>query len=177
MKGMKIMFFVMIASFLIAGLWSKYPIIKDSVHFVLDPTAGFLLKINIYFGMFVVVFIITLITTLAQKYGTNQEELKRIKQEQKILQEEMKKYKEHPEKLLELQKKQFEFLPKTMDLTMKPLIYTFIPFVLFFRWFADYFSSADLISFRFFGFLSWFWFYLIASIIFSSALRKVLKLA
>jgi len=171
---MKIMLLVMVISFLIAGLWNKFPAISNSVHAVLDPTAGKLLAINIYFGMLVVVFVFTFATSLAQKYGTNQEELKKIKGEQKILQEEMKKYKEHPEKLLELQKKQLEFLPKTMDLTMKPLIYTFIPFILFFRWFNDFFTVNP---FKFFGFLSWFWFYLIASIIFSSILRKLLKVA
>lgn len=164
----------MAASLLIAGLWSKFPIISQAVHFILDPTAGYLLKINIYFGMLIVVFVFTFATTLAQKYGTNQEELRKMKGEQKILQEEMKNYKEHPDKLLELQKKQLEFLPRTMDLTMKPLIYTFIPFILFFRWFNDFFIVND---FKFFGFLSWFWFYLIASIVFSSILRKLLKVA
>ena len=173
MKSMKIMLIVMVLSFVIAGMWDK-PIIKNSVHFVLDPTAGKLLNVNYYFGMILIVLILTLITTLAQKYGTNQEELRKIKQEQKILQEEMKKYKEHPAKLLELQKKQFEFIPKTMDLTMKPLVYTIVPLILFFRWFQDYFS---IINFKFFGLLSWFWFYLIASIVFSSILRKVFKVA
>jgi uncharacterized membrane protein (DUF106 family) len=60
---------------------------------------------------------------------------------------------------------------------MRPLLYTAIPFVLFFRWFADYFSNPFFAAFRFFGFLSWFWFYLIGSIIFSSIFRKVLKVS
>ncbi|MBI2630190.1 DUF106 domain-containing protein [Candidatus Pacearchaeota archaeon] len=175
MKGMKIMFLVMLLSLAIAFMWNSIPIIKEAVHSVLDPTAGKLLDWSKLGGMILVVLVITAISTIFQKYGTDQEELKKLKQEQKILQEEMKKYKEHPEKLLELQKKQFEFIPKTMDLTMKPLVYTFIPFVLFFRWFSDYFSAfAD---YRFFGFLSWFWFYLIASIFLGSILRKVFKLA
>ena len=175
MKGMTIMFLVMILSFLIAGAWNTLPIIKTSAHFVLDPTAGVLMNWNVYAGMAFVVFIITFVTVIIQKYGTNQEELKKLKEEQKILQEEMKKYKDHPQKLLELQKRSFEFMPKTMDLTMKPLIYTAIPFVLFFRWFNDYFSTPELINLKFFGFLSWFWFYFVASLIFSMILRKVMK--
>lgn len=167
------MFLVMILSFIIAGAWNSFPIIKTSAHHILDPTAGALMNFNIYFGMIIVVFVITLFTVVIQKYGTDQAELKKLKEEQKILQEEMKKYKDHPEKLMELQKKSFEFMPKTMDLTMKPLIYTAIPFVLFFRWFNDYFLLLP--DFKFFGFFSWFWFYFLASILFNTILRKMMK--
>ena len=85
----------------------------------------------------------------------------------------MKKYKDHPEKLMELQKKQFEFIPKTMKLSMRAIVFTGIPFILFFRWFMDFFTAIG--DPKFFGFLSWFWFYLIFSIIFSSILRKIFK--
>ncbi|MDD5192306.1 MAG: EMC3/TMCO1 family protein [Candidatus Nanoarchaeia archaeon] len=173
MKGMKLMFVILLVTMAIAFAWNSMPFIKQVVHFLLDPTAGKLLDFNITWGMILIVLVITFITTLAQKYGTDQSELKKIKEEQKVLQEEMKKYKDHPDKVLELNKKQLEFLPRTMDLTTRPLLYTAIPFVLFFRWFGDYFSSME--NFRFFGLLSWFWFYFIATIIFSTILRKVLK--
>ena len=176
MKGMTIMLLVMVAGFVIAGLWNQ-AVIKNSVHAILDPSAGFLLKLNPVFGMVAIVFIITLITTLVQKYGTNQEELKKLKGEQKILQEEMKKYKGNPEKLLEFQKKQLEFVPRTFDLTMKSLVYTFVPIILLFRWFNDFFSMPEFKDFKFLGVLSWIWVYLILSIIFSSILRKILKVA
>jgi len=166
------MFLVMILSFILAGAWNSYPIIKTSAHYILDPSAGALMDINVYLGMAIVVFIITLITVIIQKYGTNQEELKKLKEEQKLLQEEMKKYKDHPEKLLALQKKSFEFMPRTMDLTMKPLIYTAIPFVLFFRWFSDYFLIHE---FKFLGVISWFWFYFLASLLFNMIFRKIMK--
>ena len=169
----KLIFLVMILSILIASLWDTVPAIKDSVHAVLNPSAGRLLNWNITWGMTILIFIITAITTLLQKYTTDQKTLKELKQEQKILQEEMKKYKENPAKIMELQKKQMEFLPKTMKLTMRPIIFTGIPFVLFFRWFMDYFALIP--DFKFFNFFSWFWFYLIGSIIFSSILRKVFK--
>ena len=91
------------------------------------------------------------------------------------MQEEMKKYKDDPAKLLEFNKKQMEKIPETMKITMRPLMYTMIPFILFFRWFGDYFTALE--GFKFFGFLSWFWFYLIFSIVFSTILRKVLKVA
>ncbi|MBI5871717.1 DUF106 domain-containing protein [archaeon] len=172
MKGMTILFLVMLGSILIASLWNSIPAIKDSVHAVLDPTAGKLMNWNIYFGFIVVSLIITLITTLVQKYTTDQETLKKLKQEQKLLQEEMKKYKDNPEKMLEFQKKSFEIIPKTMDITMRPIIYTFVPFVLLLRWFGDYFAGNP---FKFFGFLSWIWFYILSAIALSVIIRKVLK--
>jgi uncharacterized membrane protein (DUF106 family) len=164
---------VMIASLVIAGYWDKFPIIKDSVHAVLNPSAGALLNWNVTGGMLIIVFIISLITTLIQKYATDQKALKELREEQKILQEEMKKFKDHPEKVAELSKKQMEFFPRTFKLTSRAILFTGIPFVLFFRWFADVFTAmGDPI---FLGFLSWFWFYFIFTIIFSSVLRKYMK--
>jgi len=166
--------FVMIASLAIVFFWDKIPFIKDSVHAVLDPSAGWLLEnLNIALGMLIIVFIISLFTTVIQKYATDQEALRELKKEQKILQEEMKKYKEHPEKMAELSKKQFAFIPKTFKLTSRGIMFTGIPFILFFRWFNDFFTAMG--DPKFFGFLSWFWFYLIFTMIFSTVLRKALK--
>jgi len=166
----KPIFFVMLASLVIAFFWDKLDFIRNAVHYVLDPSAGALLNWNLTWGMLIIVFVIGLITTLVQKYATDQKTLKELKKEQKILQEEMKKYKEHPEKLMELQKKQFEFLPKTMKLSMRAMIFTGVPFILFFRWFMDFFTVIG--NPKFFGFLTWFWFYLIFTIVFSSVFRK-----
>ncbi len=171
-KGIKTLFLVMIISLAIAGLWNTLPIIKESVHVVLDPTAGALLDYNVNLGMVIIAGLISLGITLVQKYTTDQETLKDIRKEQKILQKEMKKYKENPEKILELQKKQFEFIPKTMDITMRPLMYTAIPIILFFRWFNDYFSLTEV---KIFGFLSWFLAYLIFAIIFSMIFKKIMN--
>ena len=91
MKSMWFMLLIIIASFLIAGLWNQYPVIKNAVHSALDPTAGSVLNYNIYLGMFIVVAAITLLTTLVQKYTTDQEALRKMKTEQKSAQEEMKK--------------------------------------------------------------------------------------
>jgi len=175
MKALYLFLIMTVFGLIFGGMWNSIPAIKNSVHAVLDPSFGSMLDWNIYIGMFIIILIINLITTFAQKYLTDQASLKQIKDEQKILQAQMKEFKQHPEKMMELQKKQMEFIQKTFDLTMKPLIFTFIPFILFFRWFNDYFSMPDLVGFKFFGLLSWFWIYLIFSIVFSSVLRKVFK--
>ena len=164
---------ITIISLVMASFWDRIPFMKNAVHAALDPSAGALLRWNLTIGMILVVFIITLITTLIQKYGTDQKALKELKHEQKLLQEEMKKYRDNPAKISELSKKQMEFIPKTFKLTSRTILFTGIPFILFFRWFYDFFAVIG--QPKFFGFLSWFWFYLIFTLIISSILRKVMK--
>ena len=171
---MKILFLVVIISLAIAFFWDKFTPIKESIHSILDPTAGSLLNWNANIGMLIIAFFITFILTLLQKYTTDQDTLRQIKKEQKLLQEEMKKYKENPDKLMELQKKSLDFIPRTMDITMRPLIFTAIPVILFLRWFADYFSQNPV---KIFGFFSGIWAYIVFSIIFSIILRKTFNVA
>ena len=166
---------VLIISMLIAAFWNQLDFVRSLVSAGLDPTAGFLLNWNLTLGMVILIFILTIITTLAQKYGTDQEALREMKKEQKALQEEMKKYKDHPEKFMELQKESFKFMMPMMKLGMRPIVYTGIPLILFFRWFMDFFTLLG--NPKFFGFFNWFWFYLLGSIIFSSILRKMWKVA
>jgi len=166
-------FIVMIIALGIAFFWQKVSWIRNAVNIVLNPTAGALLNWNLTLGMILIILFIAVFMTLVQKYATDQKTLRELKKEQKELQKEIKEAKEHPEKMMELQKKQLAFLPRMMKLSMRPVIYTSIPLILFFRWFMDFFSSAGDI--KFFGFLNWFWFYLLGSIIFSSILRKIFK--
>jgi uncharacterized membrane protein (DUF106 family) len=158
-------------SILIAGFWDKIPYLKSSIDWALNPTAGWLLNWNMTLGMFIVVFVISLISIIVQKYATDQKQLRELRKEQKLLQEEMKKFREHPEKMMELQKKQMAFLPQTMKLSTRAILFTGVPFILLFRWFNDFFVANP---YTFIGFLPWFWFYLIFTLIFTAILRKVL---
>jgi uncharacterized membrane protein (DUF106 family) len=160
----------MVISLILAGLWDKVDLIKNSIHYILDPTAGALLAWNLNGGMLGIVFVITLITTIVQKYATDQKTLKEMKVEQKEIQKQMNEFKNHPEKLMELQKKQFAMMPKQMKLSMRAIIYTGIPFILFFRWFNDYFIAAE--SPKFWLGMGWFLFYFIFAIVFGSILRN-----
>jgi uncharacterized membrane protein (DUF106 family) len=172
MKGMYMMVLLMVISFGIAGLWSNISIIKDSVHAVLDPTAGTLLLWNPTMGMILITGIVVLISTLLQKYMTDQDLLKQIKEEQKLVQQEMKLYREHPEKTMELSKKSMELTMKAMPITMKPVLYTIVPFILLIRWFGDHFIAHPE---KILGFMSGVWGYIVLSVIWSIILRKVLK--
>ncbi len=165
---------VMLLSLVIAGLWDRIPVIKNSIHAVLDPSAGALLLWNVSWGMTFIILVVTLIVTLAQKYATDQEALKELKKEQKAIQKQMKEFKEHPEKLMDLQKKQMKLFPKQMKLSMRAIAYTGIPLILFFRWFQDFFATLGDV--KFFGIIgSWFLFYLIIAMAFGMLLRKWLK--
>jgi uncharacterized membrane protein (DUF106 family) len=172
-SGFRTLIIIMLIPLAIAGLWDALPVIKNSVHYLLDPSAGVILNWNLTLGMTILVFILSLFTVTIQKYTTDQKTLKEIRKEQKILQKEMQKYRDHPEKMMELQKKSFEFIPKTMKLTTRSLAYTAVPLILLFRWFMDFFTSLG--NPKFLGFLNWFWFYLITFMIISGVIKKALK--
>ena len=168
--GYKGIIIVMLVSLAIAFLWDSFTIIKGSVHALLDPSAGILLGWNLSYGMTLIVLILTFITTLAQKYGTDQETLREMKKEQKKLNEEMKEFRADPAKVMELQKKQMAFMGPMMKLSMRPLIYTGIPFILFFRWFMDYFAGLGECGFfcnHYLIFNGWLIFYILCSMVFS----------
>src|SRR3989344_2838149 len=171
MKGMTIMFVVMILSLGIASLWSSIPAIKDGVHSSLDPTLGILMNWNVTLGLIIITGVLTFLMTLLQKYATDQNLLKEIKDEQKIVQQEMKTYKEHPEKKMELSKKSMELMMKSMPITMRTVLYTMVPFILLIRWFGDYFIANPVRIW----FLSGIWAYIVFSIMWSMILRKVMK--
>jgi len=172
--GFGLIFLVLAGSLIIATLWDKLAVVRNFAHGLLDPTAGFLLNWHLTFGMLIIVFCISVFTTLIQKYATDQDSLRELRKEQKILQDEMKEFRDHPEKLLALQKKQMQQMPenfmKTFKLTSRAMVFTTVPFILLFRWFNDYFALTEGV--KFLGFLNWFWFYFIFIIIFSSVLRK-----
>lgn len=129
-------------------------------------------KNAILIGVIIISFLITLITTLVYKYFTDQNALKKIKEDNEALQQKMKEHKGDVSKMSELQKQAFQngFI-EPMKHQVKPLLITFIPFLLIFSWLrVKYAGSGDLV----FG-IGWFGTYVITSILFSIVLRKVLK--
>ena len=174
MGTIRILVIVMIISLAMAAFWNSLPIVKQGVHYLLDPSAGRLLEFNVNLGMIIISALITLFITLIQKFTVDNETLRQLKKEQRMLSEEVKKFRDNPEKMMELIKKSMAKAGEMMNLSMGSFMYTAIPIILFFRWFNDYFTVLGKI--KIFGFLSWFWAYLIFSIIFSMIFRKILKL-
>ena len=165
-------YIAMVVSLGIASLWQHVSIIKDTAHKILNPSVGAILNWNLDIGMTIIVLFISLFMTLVQKYATDQKTLREMKKEQKRLNNEMREVKNHPEKMMELQKESMKLFAPMMKLSMRPIIYTSIPLILFFRWFMDYFNTLG--NPHVFGVFSWFWFYLLGSLVFSSILRKAL---
>ena len=171
----KPLFFVMILSLVIASYWPKALWLRDPVHKLLDPSLGLLINWNLEIGMLMIILFITLITTLVQKYTTDQKTIRELKERQKEINKEMKELQHDPEKMMEIQKELMPLSMNLMKMSMRPVMFTGIPFILFFRWFMDIFT--DLGNPKFFGILSWFWFYIISAMVFGSIFRKVLKVA
>ena len=168
----KPVFIALIISLAIASLWNKVSWISQPIHYILDPTLGGLLRWNLVLGMIIIVLIINLVTTIIQKYATDQEALKAIRKEQKALQEEMKKFKDNPQKMME---KQSELMRKNLGMMkhqIKPMLFTFIPLIIIFGWLRITYEPLGKLILG----MSWFWIYLISAVIFSMVIRKVLKI-
>ena len=156
-------------------LWGQIPIIKDTVHAWLDPTAGALISWDLTKGTLILFFVLALITTIIQKLVTDQKTLRSLKAEQKEINKELQQYRDKPEKMLEINKKSMKLMGDIMSLSMKSSFITIIPLVLLFRWFADTFAALG--NPVFFGFINWIWLYLISVLVFGGILRKALNVA
>jgi uncharacterized membrane protein (DUF106 family) len=172
MKGIGILLVVMLLGIGVATFWDKFDFVKTGVHYTLDPSLGNLLDWNVTVGLLIITGVLNFLTTVLHKKVTDQDLLKRIKEEQKLVREEMKLYRQNPEKSLELSKKSAELAMKTMPITMRPVIYTTVPFILLIRWFGDYFKDHPV---KVFGFMSGIWAYIVLFIVWSMIFRKVMK--
>ncbi|MFH1521939.1 MAG: EMC3/TMCO1 family protein [archaeon] len=112
--------------------------------------------------------VVTLISTLAQKWLTNQEHLKSLKNRQKEIQAELKKCKDECV-MKELNLEMMKIVGVMFKSSMKPMFVTIIPFLLLFMWLRGVYTPV-LGS-------SWIWYYIGYSVVASIVLRKVFKVA
>jgi len=112
---------------------------------------------------------VTIITTIVNYFLTDRELMRKIKEKQKGLRQEMKLHKGNPQKMMEINQKMMEDFPIQMKQSFKIMLITMVPLFIFFNWLRSSFAATDLAS-------SWFWWYLVASLVFSIALRKLFKL-
>ncbi len=110
----------------------------------LNSTLGFLLNWNPVVAITVVSLVISLIIVLAYKFMTNQEEMKRLKDETKSFQKQMKELKSEPEKMMQVQKKAMEVNLIYMRKSMTPTLVTFLPIILIFGWLNGHFAYEAL---------------------------------
>jgi uncharacterized membrane protein (DUF106 family) len=173
-KG-KTIFLLFGLSMLIALGWEKVTIIKNTAHFLLDPTLGTLISWHNLFGLLIIVLLLNILITLIHKFTTDQTALKEIREKTKAVQVQIKEAQKNQDqdKVAELSKQSFSHMGEQMKHSFASMGYTMIPLILLFRWFGDFFTALDNPKI-FIGF-GWFGTYLIFSIIFSMVIRKVLK--
>ncbi len=106
----------------------------DFLNPVFDFLFGWLLPLPPFWSILILSIIMSLIVIIITKYTTDQDLMKRLKDEQKELQKEIKMLKDNPEKMMQVQKKQMESSMKYMTQSFKPMIFTFIPIIIIFGW-------------------------------------------
>lgn len=136
---------------------------------IIEFAKGYPIPSIIVVGVF-----ITLVSTIVTMYFTNQEHLKSLKKRQKEIQAEIKKQGNNPNTLMELNKEMLEITGTMMKSNFKPMLITFIPFILIFGFISKTF--APLIPGKWL-FPLWIWYYLGSSIVSGIAFRKIFKMA
>ena len=142
---------------------------------IFDFLFGWAVAISPLFGIIIISFILSMLSTLSWKYLTNQILLKGLRENTKKLHEELKKFRSDPKKLAELNskatKENLEAMKIQYKQSIKPMIVTLIPFALAFVWIRNTYQPFGDIFLSMGGIGS----YIIFSIIFSMILRKVMK--
>jgi uncharacterized membrane protein (DUF106 family) len=121
--------------------------------------------------------VLSLFVTLIYKFMTDQVLMKELKKDLKKHQKHMKEHRKDATKMSELSKKSMETNMKYMRQTMKPMLITMLPFLLIFQWLRGTFDSTIIfpLGLPFWpGDLGWIGSYIIFSMIFTTAFRKIL---
>jgi len=112
---------------------------------ILDPVFGFMLKLPPSWAIILISLIITLVVTIIYKKATDQELMKTLKQDMKAIQKEIKELGyQHPKTKI-LQKQTMELSMKQMKESFKPMIWTMIPILILFGWFATHLAYYPIL--------------------------------
>ena len=112
--------------------------------------------------------IVTLVSTLAHKWLTNQEHMKNLKTRQKEIQKELKGCKDEC-LMKELNSEMLKLTGIMMKSSFKPMFVTIIPFLLLFAWLRGIYTPIMGNG--------WIWYYLGFSVVASIIFRKVMDVS
>jgi len=112
--------------------------------------------------------LVTALSTLAQKWLTNQEHLKSLKKRQKEIQKELRGCKDQC-LMKELNAEMMKLTGVMFKSSMKPMFATIIPFLILFAWLRSVYVPVMGNS--------WIWYYIGYSVVASIVLRKMFKVA
>lgn len=111
---------------------------------IFNPVMLPILNFNPFLGIVVLALIITLIVTLAYKFFSNQDEMKRLKDKQKEFQDKMKSVKDKPEEMMKIQKEAMTTNFEYMKHSIKPTLITMIPILIIFAWMTGHLSYEPI---------------------------------
>jgi uncharacterized membrane protein (DUF106 family) len=112
---------------------------------LLNPILNPLLVYTGYFWtLFILSFVIALIITVIYKYTTNQSLMKDLKNELKEFQKEAKSLRDKPEEAMKVQKRMMETNSKYMMHSLKPMLFTFLPIIIFFGWMSAHLAYSPI---------------------------------
>ena len=110
----------------------------------LDPVLGPLLLLDPLLAMVLVSLLISVLITVIYKYTTDQNLMKRLKEEMKELQKQTRELKDNPEKMMEVNRKAMESNMKYMTQSFKSTLYTLLPLLLIFSWMSNNFAYESI---------------------------------
>lgn len=110
----------------------------------LDVIFAPLFKLPVLLSVTILSFVVSLIIILITKYTTDQNLMKKLKEEIKEYQKQIKELRNEPSKAMEMQKKSMEVNMKYMGHSLKPTIITFIPIILVFGWMSANFAYESI---------------------------------
>lgn len=103
-----------------------------------------ILKLPTLWALLIISLFISLLITVITKYFTNQEMMKKIREDMKDLQKQSKESKNNPSRIMELQKKQMELTMEQFKHSLKPTLITFIPIIIIFGWMSSVFAYESI---------------------------------
>ena len=111
---------------------------------VLNPVLQPLLNASPFLGIFILSFIVSLLITLSYKLFTNQQEMKRLKEEQKEYQKKMKELRSNPQEMMQIQKDSMKKNMEYMKHSLKATLFTMLPLLLIFGWMSAHLTYEPI---------------------------------
>jgi len=126
-----------------------------------------LIQANPKIGIILIATVVTFVSMMVTMLFTDRTKMKELKGKQTACQELLKKHKGNTTKMMEIQKEMMACSMEQMRAGFKPMLITFIPFIILFGIIRNIFGPV-------LG--GWFWYYLITALVSSMILRKILKM-
>ncbi len=110
----------------------------------LDPVLMPVLNLGPFWAILILAVAISLIITLVYKFVTDQNKMKKMKEQQKEYQKRMKELKDNPGEMMKVQKEAMKANMEYMKNSFKPTLITMIPILLIFGWMAAHLSYEPI---------------------------------